>query len=298
MKFSCEICLYSTNTKCCFEKHKKSKTHIQKENNDFEENFECNDCHKKYKTNMGLWKHKKICESIKKRLEDEEKKRKEEERKRKDEEEIRKIVIDLYKQNNEIIKDNAELKKDNAEMKNMLLELSKKDFTKIENNNNDNSITNNKIDFNVFLNEKCKNAINMSYLIETIVIGLKDIENIEKQGYVKTITDMVVEKLKDYSIYERPLHYYIDDKTYDEETEEEIPYETIHIKENDKWNEEDMSEHDVLLTNLNTLNDVLQERTKGKERLNQEVKSGRRYNKTGKIITNILDTVKIGEPSR
>jgi hypothetical protein len=298
MKFSCERCLYSTNIKCCFEKHKKSKTHIQKENNEFEENYECDDCHKKYKTNMGLWKHKKNCESFKKRIEEEDKERKEnEEKKKKDEEEIRKIIFDLYKQNTEIIKDNAELKKDNAEMKNMLIELSKKEnITKIENIDNSQTNSNNKIDFNLFLNEKCKNAINMSSLIESIVITMKDIENLGKHGYVQTVTDMVLEKINNYSVYERPIHYFIGDKPNEENEDDDIELnEIIHIKDNDQWSKEDISEHDVLLTNLNTINDVLEEKTKRNERINQEVKSGRRYNKTGKIITNILDTVKIKE---
>ena len=180
-------------------------------------------------------------------------------------------------------------------MKNMLIEISKKEFTKIENIENiDNSQTNsnNKIDFNLFLNDKCKNAINMSSLIETIVISMKDIENIAKQGYVKTVTDMVVEKINNYSIYERPLHYFIGDKPNEEDEDDDIePNEIIHIKDNDQWTKEDRSEHDVLLTNLNTINDVLEEKTKRNEHINQEVKSGRRYNKTGKIITNILETV-------
>jgi hypothetical protein len=176
-------------------------------------------------------------------------------------------------------------------MKDLLIELSKKEnITKIENHTN----SHNKIDFNIFLNDKCKNAINMSSLIESIVFGLKDVENIQKQGYVKTITDIVVEKINNYSVYERPLHYYIEDKP-DEENEDDEPNETIHIKENNRWNKEDPSEHDIFLTNMNTINDVLQEKTKQNQLANQEVKSGRRYNKTGKIITNILDTVKLNE---
>jgi hypothetical protein len=272
MKYSCENCLYSTDSKFCFESHKKSKTHVKREKNEFEGNFQCKICNKTYTTNSGLWHHKRKCE---------------EEKKRKDEEDIRKIIIDLYKQNNEIIKENAE-------MKNMLIELSKKDFTKIDNSQIN---SNNKIDFNLFLNEKCKNAINMSSLIETIVIGIKDIENLEKQGYVKTVTDMVVEKINNFSVYERPLHYYIEEKNNDEESKDEQPNETIHIKDNDKWNEENRSEHDVLLTNVNTINDKFMEKTKRNERMKEEVKSGKRYNKTGKIITNILETVKINDNS-
>jgi len=263
MKFSCEKCLYSTDSKFCFESHKKSKIHIQKENNELVENFQCKICNKTYKSRVGLWRHKKKCE---------------EEKKRKENEEMKNIVTQLLK--------------DNKEMKNMLIEISKKEFTKIENIDNSQTNSNNKIDFNLFLNDKCKNAINMSSLIETIVISMKDIENIAKQGYVKTVTDMVVEKINNYSIYERPLHYFIGDKPNEEDEDDDIePNEIIHIKDNDRWTKEDRSEHDVLLTNLNTINDVLEEKTKRNEHINQEVKSGRRYNKTGKIITNILETV-------
>ena len=261
MKFSCEKCLYSTDSKFCFEQHKLSKTHIKKENNDFEGNFKCKFCSKTYKSNCGYYSHRKKCII---------EKNKKEEEKKKEEDEIRKIIIDLYKQNNE--------------MKDMLVEISKKE--NITNNTN----SHNKIDFNIFLNDKCKNAINMSSLIESIVIGIKDIENIQKYGYVKTITDIVSEKLGDYSIFERPLHYFIENIK-----DEEIPNEEIHIKDNNIWNKEDISEHDVLLTNINTLNNVIQQITKENEPVIQEVKSGRRYNKTGKIIKNILDKVKMNK---
>lgn len=61
-KFSCEKCCYYTNRKYCFENHKNSNTHEQKETNEFEENFECKICNKMYKSYMGLWKHKKTCQ--------------------------------------------------------------------------------------------------------------------------------------------------------------------------------------------------------------------------------------------
>jgi hypothetical protein len=286
MKFSCDKCCYSTDSKCYFESHKKSKTHIKKEKNEFEENYECRICKKTYKSRVGLWHHNKKCEEDKKRKEDEE---------------MRNLVKCIIKDNTEIknflIKENAEMKKENNEMKNMLIELSKKEnITNIENIDNSQTNSNNKIDFNLFLNDKCKNAINMSSLINSIVITMKDIENIEKHGYVKTVTDMVVEKINDYSVYERPLHYFIgDNPNNDEEDEDAEPNEIIHIKDNDRWTKEDRSEHDVFLTNMNTINDVLQEKTKRNERMNQEVKSGRRYNKTGKVITNVLETVTLNK---
>jgi len=282
MKFSCEKCFYSTESKFCFESHKKSNTHIKRENNEFEGKYICKICNKSYKSNCGFYSHKKKCEQEKKRKEDEE---------------MRNLVKCIIKDNTEIknflIKQNNEIIKENNEMKNMLIELSKKDFTKIDNSQTN---SNNKIDFNLFLNDKCKNAINMSSLINSIVITMKDIENIEKHGYVKTVTDMVVEKINDYSVYERPLHYFIgDNPNNDEEDEDAEPNEIIHIKDNDRWTKEDRSEHDVFLTNMNTINDVLQEKTKRNERMNQEVKSGRRYNKTGKVITNVLETVTLNK---
>ena len=281
-KFSCEKCLYSTDSKFCFNNHKKSKNHITRENNEYQEIFKCMICNKSYKSYCGFYNNRKRCESEKKKKDEEEieNKRKEIEeiqKKLKEFEEIKKIVIDLYKQN--------------SEMKNMLVEISKKDF--VTNNNIDNSHntnSHNKFDINIFLNDKCKNAINFSSLIESIVIGIKDIENIEENGYVKTITDIITEKIGNYSIYERPLHYYVENKK-----DEEPPNDTIHIKDNDIWNEEDMYEHDVLLTNMNTLNIAFNEKTKENEPVNQEVKKGRRYNKTKQIIDNVLDKVKINE---
>ena len=129
MKFSCERCLYSTDLKICFERHKLSKTHIKKETDIFEGRYQCKICNKTYKSNCGYYTHTKKC----KKRDDEEK-----EKKKKDEEEIRKIIIELYKQNNEIINKHKEILKENSEMKNLLVEISKKEnnITNIENNTN------------------------------------------------------------------------------------------------------------------------------------------------------------------
>jgi hypothetical protein len=62
-KFSCEICQYYTDDRFRFESHKKSKTHEKREKHEFGGNFECKICKKTYISNVGLWKHKKICQS-------------------------------------------------------------------------------------------------------------------------------------------------------------------------------------------------------------------------------------------
>jgi len=270
-KYSCEKCFYFTNVKQTFENHKKSKAHTQKENNEFDGNFECNACKKKYKTNSGLWKHKNICNLIKQNANE------------------RTNQLLLEEKNNEI----KEMKNMIIQMKEMISELAKSGQL-VPTNTNINS--NNKIDINVFLNEKCQNAVNMSSLIKDIVLGSKDIENIEKHGYVKAITDKIVDKIGGYSVYERPLHYFIENnKDSNENRNDDEPQETIHIKENNKWNVEDMVEHDVLLTNINTINDALQVRSHNSERVKFEVTRGRRYDRTGQIIKNVLHTVEIDE---
>lgn len=284
MKYSCEICLYSTNSKSHFDTHKKSKSHLAKENNNYEAKYQCDNCKKIYKSWCGYYTHKKKCITEKKKKdEDIDKKLKDED--------IRQIVINLYKQN-------ADLYKQNTEMKNMIMELSKKEnVTKIENIDNTNSLninSNNKFDIQIFLNEKCNNAIDMSSLIKNIAIGVEDIEKIENQGYVKTVTDMVAEKLNNYSVYERPLHLFVQN-TENQEDEEEMSNDTIHVKDNGKWIQEDLYEHSTMLSNINTLNDAFIEKTEENESVKQIVKRGRRYDKTGKIITNILDTVKLTE---
>lgn len=70
-KSSCEKCLYSTDFKNHFEQHKLSKTHIKKENNDFEGKFKCKFCDKTYKSNNGYYSHRNKC----KKRDDEERKK-------------------------------------------------------------------------------------------------------------------------------------------------------------------------------------------------------------------------------
>jgi hypothetical protein len=246
----------------------KSKKHLNL--NETQYAFECKNCNKKYKSNMGLWKHKKIC-NVKK-------------------EESTELTNQLLEEKNNEIK---EMKNMIIQMKEMISDLAKSGQL-VPTNTNINS--HNKIDINIFLNEKCKNAVNMSSLIQDIIIGSKDIENIEKHGYVRAITDKIVDKIGGYSVYERPIHYFIENtKDTPENSNDDEPQETIHIKENNKWNVEDMEEHDVLLTNINTINDVLQEKPQESERVKYEIKRGRRYDRTGQIIKNVLHSVEINE---
>jgi len=276
-KYGCEKCGYFTNIKHHFENHNISKKHTQKSGDDF--SYECDKCSKKFITVGGLNKHKKNCKEIKNTVIKEE--------------------VSISQQENTNEDKLSKLMSDMEYIKNIISELAKTgQLTPIVTNPtiNDHSInSHNKIDINVFLNEKCQNAVNMSSLIKDIMFGAKDIENITKHGYVKAITDRLVDKIGGYSVYERPIHYYIENSKDEPEENEDPPQETIHIKENNKWNTEEIGDHDLLLDNLNTINDVMIEKSKKNELVNSMVKRGKRYDQTKEVIKNVLQTVELNE---
>lgn len=83
-----------------------------------------------------------------------------------------------------------------------------------------------KFNFNVFLNEKCKDAINLTDFIKTLEISMEDIEMCPQKGIVNSISDTLVNALSNMDIYERPIH--CSDKK----------RSTLYIKDNDKWDKD------------------------------------------------------------
>jgi hypothetical protein len=84
----------------------------------------------------------------------------------------------------------------------------------------------NKFNFNVFLNEKCKDAINLTDFIKSLEISMEDIEMCPQKGIVNSISDTLVNALSNMDIYERPIH--CSDKK----------RSTLYIKDNDKWDKD------------------------------------------------------------
>jgi len=196
-KYCCEVCDYYTDRKSNLNNHLHSKKH-QKEingNAKLSNNFICNLCDKSFITNSGLWKHKKKC-------------------------------IDL--QSNTIIQTNInDINKDDLII--TLLQQNKDllEVLKIGTHNTTNSHNNNK-SFNLqfFLNETCKNAMNIGDFVDSIKLKLTDLEKVGELGYVNGISDIIINSLKQLDVTERPLHC-TDPKR-----------ETIYIKDEDKWQKE------------------------------------------------------------
>jgi hypothetical protein len=191
------------------------------------EQFSCKNCTKIYKTRQSLWKHKQSCKST---------------------EEMDSIALEetaetLDKINEEnnilidkdlffiIIKNNQDLLKDNQEFKNMMIEqnkqmieLSRNTGKNTTNNTIINTINNNqKFNLNFFLNEQCKDAMNLSDFIDSIDVSLQDLEYVGEHGYVNGITKIIMDNLNQLDLYKRPIHC------------TDLKREVIHIKDNDKW---------------------------------------------------------------
>ena len=129
------------------------------------------------------------------------------------------IVMELLKQNKEI---QTSLVEQNKELQNTLVKMSKQ-TTVIHTTNN---ITNNQFNLNVFLNEECKNALNIGDFVDSLKLTVKDIEETGKLGYTQGISRIFVKALKDLDVNMRPFHC------------TDIKRETVYIKDQDNWEKE------------------------------------------------------------
>jgi hypothetical protein len=216
-KYFCEYCDYNTSKKSNLDNHFKSKKHesmVSKLNsNDFKPNsaakYSCKNCGKEYKDNSGLWRHKKVCDF--------------EENKEPLKEEItdKELIIMLIKQNSQLIEKNNDLAEKNIELfKNI-------NSTNNSHNNNTTNSHNKAFNLNFFLNETCKDAMNIMDFVDSIKLQLSDLEKVGELGYVDGISNIITTNLKAIDVNKRPVHC-TDKKR-----------ETIYIKDEDKWEKEE-----------------------------------------------------------
>ena len=116
--------------------------------------------------------------------------------------------------------------KDNSELKKMMMEVVKNGTIQNSNNNNINS-HNKTFNLNFFLNETCKDAMNITDFVESIKFQLSDLERVGELGYIEGISNIIVKNLKDLDVTKRPVHC-TDKKR-----------ETMYIKDEDKWEKDE-----------------------------------------------------------
>ena len=209
--FICKNCDYVTGRESQYIRHLSTPKHkrIQNDTKKVPKSSEhiCNICNKKYKYHSGLWKHKKSCT-----LENEE-----------------------NKENEEIDEENEEIDEDQyINYKGMFLQMmdqmKKKDeqmdkIIPLIGNNNNNNI-NNQFNINVFLNEDCKDALNINDFVNSLQLQLKDLDNTGKLGFVEGTSKIFIDGLNKLEITKRPIHC------------SDIKEETLYIKDNDVWEKE------------------------------------------------------------
>jgi len=116
----------------------------------------------------------------------------------------------------------------NKELQKQLIELSKQThvINNTTNNTTNNNTQNNQFNLNVFLNEDCKNAINIVDFVESLKITVNDLEQTGRLGYAEGITRIFIDALKQLDVTKRPLHC------------TDIKRETVYIKDQDNWEKE------------------------------------------------------------
>ena len=95
------------------------------------------------------------------------------------------------------------------------------------NNCNNNTTNNNNFNLQVFLNEYCKDAMNISEFVDSFDLELSDLENVGRVGYIEGISNIIINKIKDMDVNKRPIHC------------SDLKREVIYIKDDDVWERED-----------------------------------------------------------
>jgi len=228
-QFFCETCDYYTSNKKDYKKHCLTAKHINGNDGKYLEikksqPYFC-DCGKQYKSYSGLWKHQNNCN----------------------------ITTNLPNNSNNIQEITSELIlkiiEQNKELTNIILQQNTTinklcdnntnntpNNTQINNGHINNSNNNKTFNLNLYLNETCKNAINIDEFVDNIKLSLEDLEYTGRKGYIEGISNIINKNLKRLGEYNRPLHC------------SDCKREILYIKRNNTWNKEE--DDKPILTNV------------------------------------------------
>ena len=278
--FCCEKCNYNTSSKKDFNKHLLTLKHknrindnkIIKNNN----SFICETCNKEYCYLSGLLRHKKKCNLIsnKKNIEKE----------------------NTFDDNNTLDSSNNKLEltndlimkilNDNQEMRNIIVKQQEQIselIPKVGNNNN--NTQNNKFNIQVFLNEKCKDAINMSDFIKSLHITIDQLDFTKQNGLAQGLSKSIIDNMSKLSIYQRPMHC------------TDTKRETLYIKDDNNWSKDGAKEklkNVINKASSKNYNALMEWKTLNPDFMNNEVKTDY-FTKTistiGKATSSIDDKV-------
>ena len=209
--FCCQKCDFNTSNKKDYIRHISTPKHQnddkmmtkkpKKTPDENSQNFIC-ECGKQYKYRQGLSVHRKKCGINKNECE---------------------TIISLNEK--DLI---LTLLNQNNQLQNQIIDLCKdRNNVQIINNNNGNINSNNKtFNLNVFLNEECKDAMNIMDFVDSLKLQLSDLENVGKLGFIEGISNIIVKNLKALDIHKRPVHC------------SDSKREVMYVKDENKWEKE------------------------------------------------------------
>ena len=266
--YECKICDYDTSRKDNYDRHIKSKKHLLHVTNNVTNNKKCNKtreicyhecefCEEIFNNRMSLWRHKKNKHSNESTTDEEiEEERANEENETiiseeklptnninnthhkrmgmfmdysnttsKQVESLTNIILKQQEQIGKIVEGQQEQKEINEK----ILDIASKPQI-INNTTNNTNTTNNNMTINVFLNEKCKDAVNLIDFVKNLNISWEDVQNTGKSTLENTISNLLIENMKDMDITKRPIHctdkkrlqYYVKDGEWKKQNADEV----------------------------------------------------------------------------
>ena len=224
--FNCINCVFNCSKQSDWNRHILTRKHHLSINGNILElketakDNQCDICNKYYKTNSGLWKHKKHCAEKEK-----DKDKDKEELFTKDDKieilikeniDFKNIILDL-------VKNNGDFQKQTLDMQKQMIDVCKTSGTNNSYNNHSNNKT---FNMQVFLNEKCKDAMNIMDFVNSMTLQLSDLEDVGELGYVEGISKIIIRKLNEMDVHKRPIHC------------SDIKREVMYVRDDDIWEKE------------------------------------------------------------
>jgi hypothetical protein len=210
--FFCQKCDYSTCNKKDYKRHLMTLKHKNPDDQlTFTDNlgpkntpkpkvYKC-ECGKQYKHRQSLFSHKKFCSNEEEIIKDDNPLNEKE------------LIMTLLQQNNQL--------------QNQIIELCKdKSVTNINNTGAHINSHNKTFNLNVFLNETCKDAMNIMDFVDSLKLQLSDLESVGRLGYVEGISNIIIKNLQEMDVHKRPVHC------------SDSKREVMYIKDEDKWEKE------------------------------------------------------------
>ena len=254
--YSCILCNYSTSKYADYNKHLQTKKHIKREGvtevkQIVAKNLSCN-CGEIFNNRTTLWRHKKKCKD------------------------------DEMMYNGINIKDKdalvLHLLQENSKLTNKIIEMTPQTSITNNTNNSNSHNTNNNFNLNFFLNETCKNAMNISEFVSSIKMDLDDLEHVGRTSYIEGITNIVVKNLNNLEQQLRPLHC------------SDSKREILYIKDNNEWTKETDSKPILTNTIKHIANQNIKQINKWVQEYPDCIKSSSRKNDLYlKIVSNSMN---------